>query len=147
MQERKYCFERKEKVDNLTSACSCINKAGPYKTAVLESFCVAVEFYDPNSIAYIANINMAFLRGMLHGGSLRPRLGSNRFGYTTFTAGPMNFSHQCLRGMFGCEQRPHTVCLKKKKSEFLLLMGDDLELKHRGDTYSACLSTFLYLKF
>lgn len=34
---------------------------------------MAAEFYDPNSFAYIANINMALHHGMLHRGLLRPQ--------------------------------------------------------------------------
>ncbi len=60
------------------------------------------------------------------------RLGSNRFRYTTFTAGPMNFSHQCLLGMFGCEQRLHTVYLLKESGS-RMLMGDDFKLEGRGE--------------
>lgn len=88
---------------------------------------MAAEFYVPNSFAYIANINMAPRCGMLRRGSLKTRLSSNRFRYTTFTAESMiSILFFCifLGCMYVCEPTYYESFLK---CGYLLMKGDDLE--------------------
>lgn len=59
----------------LGPAVRCVNKDGGRRggggTPLPESSCAAVGFYDPNSFAYIANINTALGHGSLRRGPLR----------------------------------------------------------------------------